>query len=125
MIFISQLLKIFYKPLSSLYIYTDDIGEGLFIQHGFSTIIIAKRIGKNCSINQQITIGHGNTGTPTIGDNVLIASGAKVIGDIIINGNSKIGANCVVSKNVPSNCTIFGIPGKIVKRNGERVDIAL
>ncbi|MFJ7552486.1 serine O-acetyltransferase [Bacillus thuringiensis] len=123
---LSRVLKLFYRPLSHLYLYTDDIGEGLFIQHGFSTIVTAKKIGKNCSINQQVTIGWGsNGGTPTIGDNVLISSGAKVFGDITIGNNSKIGANCVVAKNVPENCTVVGIPGRIIKQNGEKVDIAL
>ncbi|MGG0457376.1 MULTISPECIES: serine O-acetyltransferase [Bacillus cereus group] len=123
---LSRVLKLFYRPLGHLYIYTEDIGEGFFIQHGFSTIITAKKIGKNCSVNQQVTIGWGsNGGIPTIGDNVLISSGAKVFGDISIGNNSKVGANCVVSKDVPDSCTVVGIPGRIIKKAGERVDIAL
>jgi serine O-acetyltransferase len=108
-----------------LFIRTDDIGEGLFIQHGFSTIIYAKSIGKDCWINQQITIGqayrNGGGGISTIGDNVAIYAGAKVLGNITIENNVKIGANAVVVKNVPDNCTVIGIPAYIIKRNGIKV----
>ncbi|GAB6599055.1 serine acetyltransferase [Bacillus cereus] len=119
---LAQFLKVFYSPLNTLYIYTPDIGPGLYIQHGFSTIISAKKIGKNCSINQQVTIGYTEKGNPVIGDNVLITSGAKVFGGINIGNNSKVGANCVVVKDVPSNCTVVGIPARIVKQDGERVN---
>ena len=119
---ISELAKFFYKPLDSLYIYALTIGAGLFIQHGFSTIISAKSIGQNCWINQQVTIGFSNSSdTPTIGDNVYIAAGAKVFGGISIGSNSNIGANAVVFKDVPPNCTVVGVPGYIVKCDGKKV----
>jgi serine O-acetyltransferase len=113
-------------PRNTLFIRTDDIGEGLFIQHGFSTIIYAKSIGKDCWINQQVTIGdslrNGGRGLfPTIGDNVAIYAGAKVLGNITIGNNVKIGANAVVIKNVPDNCTAIGVPAHIIKRNGIKV----
>lgn len=122
---IAKSLEIFYRPLNTLYIHTPDIGGGLYIQHGFSTIISARKIGKNCSINQQVTIGYTSTGNPIIGDNVLITSGAKVFGKVNIGDNSKIGANCVVVKDIPQNCTVVGIPAHIVKKDGERVNISL
>jgi serine O-acetyltransferase len=113
---------LFFAPMNTLFIVTQDIGEGLFIQHGFSTIISAARIGKNCWINQQVTIGYSDfNATPTIGDGVMIAAGAKVFGKISIGNNSIVGANAVVSKNVPPNCTVVGIPAYIIKRDGKKV----
>lgn len=121
-----EVAKVFFTPMNTLFIDSPDIGEGLFIQHGFSTIIAARSLGKNCWINQQVTIGFADDGkAPTIGDNVHITAGAKVFGDILIGDNSLIGANAVVFKNVPPNCTIVGVPGYIVKRDGEKVKIPL
>jgi serine O-acetyltransferase len=105
--------------MSTLYITTSDVGPGLFIQHGFSTIISAKKIGQNCWVNQQVTIGYSNdTDCPTIGNNVQICAGAKVIGNVNVGDNSIVGANAVVVKDVPANCTVVGIPAYIVRRNG-------
>ena len=115
--FISKLLAIFYRPPSSLYIGEIEIGGGLYIQHGFSTIIGAKEIGENCWINQQVTIGYSDHGNPIIKDNVYIYAGAKVIGDIMVNSNCKIGANAVVVKDVPQNCTAVGVPAKYLSLN--------
>lgn len=117
-----EIANLFFAPMSTLYIYSPSIGEGLFIQHGFSTIIAANSLGKNCWINQQVTIGFSGDGeSPTIGDNVQITAGAKVFGDITIGDNSLIGANAVVFKDVPKNCTVVGVPGYIVKRDGKKV----
>ena len=107
------------RPISTLYIHTGNIGPGLFIQHGFATIISAEEIGSNCWINQQVTIGWTDkTGGPVIGDNVTINAGAKVLGNISIGSNSIVGANAVVVKNVPPNCTVVGVPAYIVRKNG-------
>jgi serine O-acetyltransferase len=110
-------------PQSTLYITTpaSNIGPGLFILHGFSTIISAKSIGSNCFIGQQVTIGFRSNDPndcPTIEDNVAIMTGAIVIGGITIGSNSTVGANAVVIKDVPKNCTVVGVPAYIVKRNG-------
>lgn len=108
--------------MNTLFINSDKIGPGLFIQHGFATIIDAKSIGKDCWVNQQVTIGYSNeTDSPKIGDNVVINSGAKVIGNVFVGNNSKVGANAVVVKDVPENCTVVGVPAKIVRKNGVRV----
>ena len=107
--------------MSTLFIYTKNIGPGLIIQHGFSTIITAKSIGKNCRINQQVTIGFSGNYNPIIGDNVLVTAGAKVLGNVVVGNNVKIGANAVVVKDVPENCTVVGVPAYIVKRNGIKV----
>jgi len=117
-----EVAKLFYAPMSTLYIRAMSIGEGLFVQHGYCTEISARSIGKNCWINQQVVIGYSDEGkTPKIGDNVHITAGAKVFGDITIGDNSIIGANAVVFKNVPPNCTVVGVPGYIVKRDGKKV----
>lgn len=114
------------SPMSTLLISAEAIGPGLFIQHGFATIIVANKIGKNCWINQQVTIGYSNTNDcPTIGDNVIINAGAKIIGKLTIGDNSKVGANAVVVKNVPPNVTVVGVPAYIVKRDGRRVNESL
>ena len=108
------------QPLLS--ICTPVIGPGFFIEHGFSTIISARSIGGNAWINQQVTIGYtGNDECPTIGDNVRITAGAKVLGNITVGDNVVIGANAVVVKNVPSNCTVVGVPAYIIKRDGRKV----
>ncbi len=118
---ISRILSPLCPPLPTLYIVTRDIGPGLFIGHGFSTIISAEKIGQNCSIYQQVTIGNkghrADVADPKIGDNVTIWPGAKVIGDVRIGDNSVVGANAVVVKDVPENCTVVGVPAYIVRRN--------
>jgi serine O-acetyltransferase len=118
-----NIFKLFYKELSTLFIYADNIGPGLFIQHGICTIISAKSIGENCWISQQVTIGFNNKlESPTIGNNVMITAGAKVIGGIIVGDNVTIGANAVVVKNIPDNCVVAGVPANIIRRNGLRVN---
>lgn len=120
--FSGEILSWIYRPFPTLSIHTRDIGPGLFIQHGYCTIIAAKKIGANAWINQGVTIGFTNdTDTPIIGNNVIIAAGAKVLGDITVEDNVKIGANAVVVKNVPPNTTVVGVPARIVRRYGIRV----
>jgi serine O-acetyltransferase len=122
-----QVLAVMCRPLPTLYIATKTIGPGLFIQHGFCTIIAAAEIGKDCWINQQVTIGFLKNATdcPTIGNNVTISAGAKVIGKVNIGENSKVGANAVVVKNVPADVTVVGVPAYIVKKDGVRVHLPL
>jgi len=121
----SKILKIFYKPMKQIEI-DSEIGGGFIIYHGYSTIVFANRIGENCSVYQQVTIGRGKKingiDIPTIGDNVDIFAGAKVIGGIHVGNNCKIGAGAVVTKDIPDNCTVVGNPGKIVKMNGKKID---
>jgi len=119
---LSYLIRWMCPPMNTLYIKTKNIGPGLFIQHGFSTIITAKSIGDNCWINQQVTIGYSNlVDCPVIGNNVSINAGAKIIGNVIMGNGSVAGANSVVVKNVPENCTVVGVPAYIIRRNGKRV----
>ena len=116
-IFFKKFLAIFCKPLSSLYIVTskNQIGKGLLIVHGFSTIINAEKIGDYCSIYQQVTIGYGKGGKPTIGDNVTIYAGAIIIGNITIGNNCIIGAGAIINKSIPDNSTCVGSSFRIIK----------
>lgn len=114
---VSKIVQIFFPEEKTLFINTNKIGKGLFIQHGFATIISAKEIGDNCWINQQVTIGfNGDGNNPVIGNNVKITAGAKVIGKITVDDNSVIGANAVVVKDVPKNVVMGGIPAKVIKK---------
>lgn len=109
-------VTIVYRPMNTLYIETPEIGGGLFIQHGFATMIAAKSIGENCWINQQVTIGYKDHGNPpVIGNNVMITCGAKVLGDIIVEDNAVIGANAVVIYNVEKNVVVGGVPAHKLK----------
>ena len=98
------------------------IGKGFFIDHGNGVIIGETTvIGDNVTLYQGVTLG--GTGKeqgkrhPTIGDNVMISTGAKVLGSFTIGENSKIGAGSVVLEEVPPNSTVVGVPGRVVKRN--------
>lgn len=108
-----------------MYLFADKIDGGLYIEHGYSTIISAKSIGRNCVINQNVTIGHASSKAPLIGNNCRIHAGAIVIGEITIGDDSIIGAGAVVTKSVPPNCTVVGNPARIVRKEGERVHIKL
>lgn len=118
-----RLLKVWTRQEDTLFIATAQIGPGLVVQHGFATIITAKSIGAYCWINQQVTIGFASgKGCPTIGDHVTISAGAKVLGGVTIGDHAIIGANAVVTKDVPSHATVVGVPARIVRLNGLRVD---
>lgn len=99
-----------------------EIGEGLKIIHGTGIVIgIETKIGKNAYIYNDITIGYKNindegTGQASIGDNVRIGVGARLLGNITIGNNVVIGANAVVTKSFPDNVVIGGVPAKIIKR---------
>lgn len=121
---LSCCLKPFLAEVNTLFIFAGEIGPGLYIQHGFSTIISADKIGEDCWINQQVTIGYTSKSdrSPVIGDRVTINAGAKVLGDLTVGDDSIIGANAVVVKNVPPKCTVVGVPARIIRRDGVRVD---
>lgn len=102
-------------PLDSLYINTKDIGNGFLIQHGFATIINAEKIGNNCKIYHQVTVGYNGDKRPMIGDNVIICCGAKVIGGVNIGNNTIIGAQALVIHDVPENAIVGGVPAKVIK----------
>lgn len=89
------------------------------LPHGLNGIIVSHNavIGANCTIFHQVTIGEGKGGAPTIGDNVLIGAGAKIIGNVHIGNNVKIGAGCIVACDVPDGATVvMGHPRILVKK---------
>lgn len=102
------------------------IGKGLFIDHG-SGVVIGETtvIGENCTIYQGVTLG--GTGKdcgkrhPTLGNNVMVGSGAKILGPFTVGDNARIAANAVVLDEVPENSTAVGVPARIVRKNGEKV----
>lgn len=122
---ISYLPSLLLKPNPTLHIMTKDIGPGLIVVHGDATYINAKSIGKNFYINQCATVGVIGKDAPVIGDNVRVATGAIVLGKIIVGDNAIIAAGAVVVKNVPDNCTVVGNPARIVKMDGQKVDVKL
>lgn len=89
--------------------------------HGLYGIIVSHnaRIGKNATIFHQVTIGEGNGGAPTIGDNCLIGAGAKIIGNVHIGDNVKIGANCIVVENIPDNATVVLSKSRIIVKQND------
>lgn len=106
------------------------IGDGLFIDHGLGVVIgETTEIGHNVTLFQGVTLG--GTGKekgkrhPTVGDNVMIAAGAKVLGSFKIGDHAKIGAGAVVLHEVPPNTTVVGVPGRVVVQHGVRVGVDL
>ncbi|MDO8588092.1 MAG: serine O-acetyltransferase [Armatimonadota bacterium] len=103
------------------------IGKGFFIDHGMGVVI-----GETAEVGDDVLMYHGVTlggvslekkkRHPTIGNNVVIAAGAKILGAITIGDRSKVGANAVVLKDVPADSTVVGIPGRVVAQNGRRLD---
>ena len=99
------------------------IGSGLFIDHGMGVVIgETAQIGDNCTIYHQVTLGGTgkNTGKrhPTVGSNVLIGAGCKILGPVTIGDNVRLGAGSVVLKSIPSNSTAIGMPAQVVRRYG-------
>lgn len=124
---IARLISQFNRFITGIEIHpAAKIGEGLFIDHGMGVVIgETTEIGDNVTIYQGATLGGTGKETgkrhPTIGNNVVISAGAKVLGPFKVGDNSKIGANAVVLSEVPPNCTVVGVPGKIVKKDNKRV----
>lgn len=125
--FIARAISQFSRFLTGIEIHPGAvIGRRFFIDHGMGIVI-----GETCEIGDDVMLYQGVTlgGTghdkgkrhPTIGDNVLISTGAQILGAITIGDNSKVGASSVVLKDVPANCTVVGIPAKIVIQDGQRV----
>ena len=129
---IRRLLQVCYKTLNicvrlstgSEIPATCKIGKRLRLEHGGNGVVIHAKsiIGDNARIFHQVTLGintfdRDNYGAPVIGDNVYIGCGVKIIGHVRIGDNVRIGANAVVTKDIPSNCTAVGIPAKPVERS--------
>ncbi len=103
------------------------IGEGIFIDHGTGVVIgETAEIGNNVTIYQGVTLGGTGKETgkrhPTIGNNVMISAGAKILGPVTIGDDVKIGAGSVVLRDVPSHATVVGVPGRVVRMFGKKID---
>jgi len=124
---IARLISQFSRFMTGIEIHpAAKIGEGLFIDHGMGDVIgETAEIGDNVTIYQGATLGGTGKETgkrhPTIGNNVVIRTGEKVLGPFKVGDNSKIGANAVVLSEVPPNCTVVGVPGRIVRKDNKRV----
>lgn len=124
---LARLISTFGRFLTGIEIHPGaTIGKGLFIDHGTGVVIgETTEIGDNVTIYQGVTLG--GTGKekgkrhPTLGDNVMVSAGAKILGSIKIGNNVKVGAGSVVLEPVPDNCTVVGVPGKIVIQNGVKM----
>ena len=123
LLFLARLISQIARFLTAIEIHPGaTLGAGILIDHGMGVVI-----GETAELGDRITIYHGTTlgGTgkekgkrhPTVGNNVVIGAGAKILGNISIGSNSKIGANSVVINDVPEGATVVGIPGKVVKIN--------
>ena len=118
---VGTVAKVVFPGERTLHLACSDIGGGLFIQHGFATVVAARKVGENCWINQQVTIGFDSPGArPTLGNNVSVHAGAKVLGDITLGDGARIGANAVVLNNVPPGYTAVGIPARLLPPKSQR-----
>lgn len=125
---VARLVSQFAKFLTGIEIHPGaKIGSGVFIDHGEGVVIgETAEIGNNVVLYQGVTLG--GTGKdrgkrhPTIEDGVMISAGAKILGPFTVGKNAKIGAGSIVLKPVPANATVVGVPGRVVKLNGVRVD---
>lgn len=127
-VLLPRLINTFSRFLTGIDIHPGaQLGRGLFIDHGMGLVIgETAELGINVTLYQGVTLG--GTGKekgkrhPTIGDNVVVSSGAKVLGSFAVGANSKIGAGSVVLRSIPPNSVVVGIPGRIVTQNGIKVD---
>ena len=124
---VPRLISMLARALTGVEIHQGaQIGKGFFIDHGMGVVIgETAEIGDNVTLFQGVTLG--GTGKekgkrhPTIEDNVVIAAGAKVLGPITVGESSKVGAQSVVLQDVPPNCTVVGVPGRVTVCSGERI----
>ncbi|MDD4940657.1 MAG: serine O-acetyltransferase [Candidatus Omnitrophica bacterium] len=129
--FIARAVSQFARSMTGIEIHPGArIGKRFFIDHGMGVVIGETAvIGDDVLLYQGVTLG--GTGLekgkrhPTIGNNVVIGAGAKVLGNIIVGDNAYIGANAVVIKDIPPNSTVVGVPGRITRQEGRKIDISL
>lgn len=131
LLFLARLVSQLSRFLTGIEIHPGaKIGKGLFIDHGMGVVIGETcEIGDNVTIYQGVTLGGTGKDTgkrhPTIGNHVLIGSGAKILGPFKVGDNSRIGAGSVVLREIPENCTVVGVPGRIVKSGTGKEDVDL
>ncbi len=114
------LSELFLKKIDTLLI-SGEIGGGLVLVHAFYSIISPEKMGENCKIWHEVTIGYRNYKAPIIGDNVFISPGAKIVGEIVIESNSKIGPNALVLDNIPKNSIVVSEKSKLLNIVSEEI----
>lgn len=127
-----KILRYYYRFLHRRYglkynlaIPINKVGFGLYIPHIEGGVIVnCEKIGNHCTINSGVVVGNkgDNSKVPTIGNNVTLSVGCKIIGNIIIGNNVLIAPNAVVVKDVPDNCVVAGVPARIIKKDGIKVN---
>ena len=125
--FIARMISQFARFMTGIEIHPGaQIGWGLFIDHG-SGVVIGETtvIGNDCTLYQGVTLGGTGKDSgkrhPTLGDNVMVGSGAKILGPFKVGDNARIAANAVVLEEIPADCTAVGVPARVVRKNGQRV----
>lgn len=118
LIFIYLVVNTVCLMLTGIHIHREsDIGPGLIVHNCSCIFILAKRIGHSCAVNQGVSVASiRGTGWPTIGNNVYLGAGCKVLGGVTVGDNVVVSANSVVIADVPSNCTVMGVPARIISR---------
>ena len=128
---LARLLSHFGRFMTGIEIHPGaQIGNALFIDHGMGVVIGETAIiGDNVTLFQGVTLGGTGKETgkrhPTLGSNIVVGAGAKILGNIDIGDNSYIGANAVVLKSIPANSTVVGVPGHITKQDGQKIDLLM
>ena len=119
LIFIYLVVNTVCLMLTGIHIHWEsEIGPGLVVHNCSCIFILAKRIGHSCTINQGVSVASvRGTGWPTIGNNVYLGAGCKVLGGVTIGDNVVVSANSLVTADVPSDCTVMGVPARIISRD--------
>ncbi|HXY01987.1 MAG TPA: hypothetical protein VEI49_00335 [Terriglobales bacterium] len=118
MIFIYLVINTICLAITGIHVQREsDIGPGLVIHNSNCIFILAKRIGHSCTVNQGVSVASvRGTGWPTLGNNVYLGAGCKVMGGVTVGDNVVVSANSLVVVDVPSNCTVMGVPARIISR---------
>lgn len=118
MIFIYLVINTICLAVTGIHVAREsDIGPGLVIHNSNGIFILAKKIGHSCTVNQCVSVASvRDTGWPTLGDNIYLGAGCKVMGGVTVGDNVVVGANSLVIADVPSNCTVLGVPARIISR---------